>query len=258
MQFAFIQSFNAEQIFLFCMCLLVFSLLLHNKFKSWWIGSFLILTYIAVSYFFITSIQEWWLFIFGTIAYGVIDTLSVYFHLWKYNTTHGYALWAGPAWGILTILIHHIVLDATWPFIIFLLILASIFIYSRKSREFNFSHFEIFKILLIVACGVLLPKIFLISFGMGVLIEFFSVEYFHTWKYPDPSYLQLGFEYGMLICSIEIVFGFILGNHSPYLICLSCGMFGYFLLHYATRSNAKQFKQNLALEMSAMKKFVKR
>jgi hypothetical protein len=237
MNLSLFTALDSWQIFLFCMGLFIFSLVLHNRFKSWWIGVFLILTYLVVSHFFVTSSQEWWLFLFGVIAYGVIDTLAVYFHLWKYNTTHGYAIWVGPAWGILTILIHHMVLQASWPFIVFILAVAGMFIYSRKKREFDrswftLSGFNILKILLIPLCLFILPQTFLISFGMGVLIEFLAVEYFHTWKYPKPTYLQLGLEYGMLICSIEVSFAFALGARSWQLIVLSIGMFGYFLLSY--------------------------
>jgi hypothetical protein len=217
--------------FLFWAGVLSVCLIFHNQFRSWWAAIMINLVCLGAMALCISTPAEWALCLIGGAVYTFIDAVAVWRKMWKYNTSHGYVFWAGAGWGLLTIIIYRLFSQFDLFFAVFLLLLTSFIAVVRHRDELNIHLYSIPYLIFSFLCIILFPQLFIIAFGMGVLIEFTAVEVFKTWKYPRPHYLYLGMGYGLLLCFTALLFSLIHGNASVPHFVLLFSMVGYYFIH---------------------------
>jgi len=155
------------------------------------------------------------LFLIGSISYLVLDTIAVYKKHWKYNTKSGYVLWAGPAWGFLTLVVFRLNETISSELII-LLALSVLFLLVTNIKK-NLSPKNYFAspwIPFAFICLFLSPSLFLVSLAIGIIFEYIAVELLKTWTYPKPIYGLIGLGYGTLMVYLQLVLELIGGNKS--------------------------------------------
>lgn len=189
-------------------------ILLHNRFPTWKMGLIICALIFVLAMVLMTSPLEWVLFTIGGVAYGLIDMLFVYLKRWRYNTRSGYCIWVGVGWGFLTLVIYRLVELATPMFLMGFLLFTLAVLCIRLKNNIPQYGFEVLTTLLLTLTIFVFPKLFLISFCMGVITEFTAVEIFKTWKYQYPNYLQMGIGYAGLLVGSRVIYEIVLGSHS--------------------------------------------
>ncbi len=201
---------------LFLILFLSVVLLIHNKYKNNLFTQinlvFLIFLVAALN---ISGIQEFILFFVSGIIYFGLDTLAVYKNHWRYNTKSGYVLWAGPGWGLATLVIFRLADLAHLSFIFLLLFVTLLLISKRLKKELKLSHFsQSYWLPFALISLVLNPSLFLISLCVGIILEYISVEIFKAWKYDNLVFTLIGIGYGTFMVFVNILISFIQGERT--------------------------------------------
>lgn len=203
----------------------------HNAHKKhWWSSVVIIVLCFLGTYAVATTRQQWVLFLVGSLINLVFDTVAVYREKWKYNTNHGYVYWAGPGWGIVTVIVHSLAVSAGVSMLVFLTVLATAILYQRRRLEFSRHNYswKTTWIPFAIAAALLLPKLFFVSVSIGIILEYVAVTLFKTWSYEKPVFLHIGIGYGMLMVLIDLsirFFGNGLSSTQTLYILALCGFF---------------------------------
>ncbi len=213
----------------------VLFLAFHNAYKKYWWSSVIIISLCFLgTYAVATTPQQWILFIIGSLINVVFDTVAVYRKKWRYNTHHGYVYWAGPGWGVVTVIVHALAVTANLSMLIFLTVVAALILYQRRKLEFSRHNYSwrTTWIPFALAAAVLLPKLFFVSVSIGIILEYFAVTLFKTWWYEKPIFLHIGIGYGMLMVLIDLSMRFFGSSlhaiQSLYIVAL----LGFFVVEY--------------------------
>lgn len=213
----------------------IFFLAFHNQYKRmWWSSVVIALLCVAGTFGVATTLEQWILFIVGSGINIVFDTVAVYRKKWRYNTHHGYVYWAGPGWGVVTVIVHQLATVASSSVLLFLISIAAAILYQRRKQEFSRHNYSwrTTWIPFAIAAVLLKPQLFLVSVSIGIILEFFAVTLFKTWEYPKPIFLHIGIGYGILMVLIDLCLRFFANGLSPTQWLYILAILGFFVFEY--------------------------
>lgn len=203
---------ESTTILILSLSFLTISLFVYNKTRK---ELYMFLFIIPYSYFLLTNQKDIIIYLLGTVSGYISDFIGVKRGLWKYPTKSGYSLWVGLGWGVVMLslskmqnisLILALILSAIYILISFLF---------DNLKFWNKSSLLVYPVFLLVLLGSY-PKILLIAFFIGPLIEFVAVHILPTWKYYMKfSYFISGLSYGALIYFILITSDLLFYNIYP-------------------------------------------
>jgi len=200
-------DFNAIQLLLISFFFTLTLLLFHNKYKNFWWSSLIINFFCFVgAYLIISSTWDWVLFFVGSILNLGFDTAEVYRKKWRYNTNNGYVYWAGPGWGLITVIVKQASESINLLGLLVLGIIVALIIATRNKSELQLENYKrstwlVFALLALV----IFPKLFLISFFVGIIFEYIAVTVLKSWSYSSPIFVLVGIGYGTLMVVIDVL-----------------------------------------------------
>ena len=200
-------DFSAIQLLLISFFFTLALLLFHNKFKDFWWSSVVIIFFCFLgAYLIISTTWEWVLFFVGSILNLGFDTAEVYRKKWRYNTKNGYVYWAGPGWGLITVIVKQASESVGLPALLALGSIVALILLTRNKKElqlenFKRSHWLFFAMLALV----IFPKLFLISFFVGIIFEYIAVTVLKSWSYSSPIFILVLIGNCTLIVVIDLL-----------------------------------------------------
>ena len=157
---------------------------------------------VAVSWVYLESERDLLVFSLGLILGYVSDWIGVYNGYWKYQTQNGYSWWVGLGWGLVTMVVFQAVVLSNY-YLAGLLIVSVGLILANKNEKESFAVWS--SLLLKLAFLVVYPKLFVLAFSLGVVLEYVAVERLKLWEYQRLSYVQIGTGYGLLVGVVALV-----------------------------------------------------
>jgi hypothetical protein len=178
---------------------------LENIFRGTLSRIILFFLYLAVCLQFLHSHVQ--LVIFGgAVVLGYLtDTLGVYCKKWYYNTSSGYLLWPGIGWAALTLVLLYSYEKTSLLALSILFGLSLLIISLRRKYLFQHTAYKFVFLLAKLSLFFVFPKLYILSFGIGILIEFLGVEVCKIWHYRKLSYLQIGTGYAVFMVYIQML-----------------------------------------------------
>ena len=230
------QSFTPAELFVFSIVFLIIAMSAHNRYRNTLVGMGINVASIIVTALLATSSYSWLLFALGTITYLFVDTIAVYQHEWRYNTKSGYVVWAAVPWGLMTVVISHFVSHFDIVFSFFFLLAALILVLSRAKKDVKAFQIDTGMLLFTLLSLLLMPKVFILAFGMGVILEYVAVTVFKAWSYTKLTFIQIGLGYGASVVSSFMVASLFTGHfRTPYLL-IPAGLLLFQAKHFMTRA----------------------
>ncbi len=237
-------DFSAIQLLLISFFFTLSLLLFHNKFKDFWWSSVVINFFCFLgAYLIISTTWEWVLFFVGSILNLGFDTAEVYRKKWRYNTKNGYVYWAGPGWGLITVIVKQASESVGLPALLALGSIVALILLTRNKKElqlenFKRSHWLFFAMLALV----IFPKLFLISFFVGIIFEYIAVTVLKSWSYNSPIFILVGIGYGTLMVVIDVLMQVASFRFHPLNISFAFGIILFLTaqyIHYFVKNNTR-------------------
>ncbi|GIK83762.1 MAG: hypothetical protein BroJett025_03840 [Patescibacteria group bacterium] len=184
----------------------------------------------------------------GSILNLCFDTAEVYRKKWRYNTKNGYVYWAGPGWGLITVIVKQASESVGLPALLVLGSVVALILLTRNKKElqlenFKRSHWLFFAVLALV----IFPKLFLISFFVGIIFEYIAVTVLKSWSYNSPIFILVGIGYGTVMVVIEVLMQVASFRFHPLNITFAFGIILFLTaqyIHYFMKNNTRLL-QNL-------------
>lgn len=113
--------------------------------------------------------------------------------------------WAGPGWGLITVIVKQASETVSAPLVLVLGIIVALILLTRNKKEFQINSFKkSYWLVFAVLAFVIFPKLFLISFFVGIIFEFIAVVALKSWSYNSPVFVLVGIGYGTLMVVIDV------------------------------------------------------
>ena len=189
---------------------MVLAHIIHNRINNYFSDALIVGIGALTAVYFADSAVEVVIFLTGTALGYLVEFLGVYTRAWRYNTRNGYSNWTGVGWGLLILVIYK-AQAMPWPVQIIILIPAVIIALRQIRNEGISSWFELVEFATRALAFFIAPGMWVLSFSLGILVEWVGTELFPTWKYPTLRYIRLGTAYPLLVIlathSVEYIFG---------------------------------------------------
>lgn len=189
---------------------MVLAHIIHNRINNLLSDALIVCIGALTAYYFVASAVEVAIFLTGTALGYLIEFLGVYTRAWRYNTRSGYSNWTGVGWGLLILIIYK-AQAMPWPVQLMILIPAILIALRQLRNEGIFGWFEAVEFATRALAFFIAPGMWVLSFSLGILVEWVGTELFPTWKYPALRYIRLATAYPLLVIlaahGMEYVFG---------------------------------------------------
>ena len=177
---------------------MVLAHIIHNRINSLLSDAIIVSIGALTALYFVDSAVEVVIFIVGSALGYVVEFFGVYTRAWRYNTRNGYSNWTGTGWGLLILVIYK-AQAIGWPVQVAILIPAVIIALRQMRNEGITGWFEVVEFVTRGLAFFIAPGAWVLSFSLGILVEWVGTELFPTWKYPKLRYLRLATAYPLLV-----------------------------------------------------------
>jgi hypothetical protein len=169
--------------------------LLDIRFHNWVSGVILLLLYLAISCYLIHDRVTLFIFLVAVTMGYLTDCIGVYTKGWRYRTKNKYSIWAGMGWAALTLTVFRTFVFLQFGTVFFFLLPALFILWKRNKHFLKATSSGLPLLFAELSMAIISPQLFLLSFSVGIIIEFLAVEGYKIWSYPEISYLQIGTGY---------------------------------------------------------------